>query len=328
MDDITGVAKATKYLTRFIQAGIGEWYKPIGMKREADAEAYAIAKITEAKAKAIGTLSNAHRNNMDVPVAYDDGAISINPDSPRDMVERTQARLFSQEITKQSNIESIIELTQVELVHTPEVPDEPVDERWARRFFESAAEMSNEETQKLWAKILAGEIKKKGSFSLRTLDVMKNLSQEEAELFQWIVQYLIFDTDTCFMIINQRLEESFEIHFAKLMKLDDCGLFSSLHKQIELSHSKNDYLLFTNNFAFTLTYLKNYNSLILDVFNLTSTGYEILSLISGDSNRNYVKELMKSINMYKEGVIMSMYERKEHLDWADYANEKNLLEED
>jgi hypothetical protein len=59
-----------------------------------------------------------------------------------------------------------------------------VDPDWVARFFGSAQDVSNEDMQKLWARILAGEVVKPGTFSLRTLEVLKNLSQREAERFQ------------------------------------------------------------------------------------------------------------------------------------------------
>ena len=40
--------------------------------------------------------------------------------------------------------------------------------------------MSSEELQTLWGRVLAGEIKSPGTFSLRTLEFLKNTSHEEA----------------------------------------------------------------------------------------------------------------------------------------------------
>jgi hypothetical protein len=66
----------------------------------------------------------------------------------------------------------------------PRVSDEPVDEDIASRIFTNIQDVSNEQMQKLWAKLLAGEITKPGSFSVRTLDVLKNLSPKEAAVFE------------------------------------------------------------------------------------------------------------------------------------------------
>ena len=51
---------------------------------------------------------------------------------------------------------------------------------WFIRYYEASGNISDEEMQLLWAEILAGEIEKPSSYSLRTLDVLRNMSKEEA----------------------------------------------------------------------------------------------------------------------------------------------------
>ena len=54
---------------------------------------------------------------------------------------------------------------------------------WFIRYYEASGNISDKEMQVLWAKILAGEIENPSSYSLRTLDVLRNMSKEEAECF-------------------------------------------------------------------------------------------------------------------------------------------------
>ena len=63
------------------------------------------------------------------------------------------------------------------------MPAEKPEPEWVSRFFDIAAGITTEQLQYLWGRILAGEIKQPGSFSLRTLDVLRNLSRKEAESF-------------------------------------------------------------------------------------------------------------------------------------------------
>ena len=65
---------------------------------------------------------------------------------------------------------------------------------WFLRFFESASNVSNEDMQKLWATILAGEVTNPGSFSLRTLDTVYNMSQNEAMIFLEATKIIIDDS--------------------------------------------------------------------------------------------------------------------------------------
>ena len=59
-----------------------------------------------------------------------------------------------------------------------------------RRFLDDCEDIGNEQMQSLYAKILAGEIVKPGSFSLQTLAVVRILQQRGAELFTKLCGYV------------------------------------------------------------------------------------------------------------------------------------------
>lgn len=65
---------------------------------------------------------------------------------------------------------------------------------WFIRFFEAAGNISNEEMKTLWASVLAGEVHQSGSFSLRTLDTLYNMTPYEAELFADISRIILDDS--------------------------------------------------------------------------------------------------------------------------------------
>lgn len=54
---------------------------------------------------------------------------------------------------------------------------------WLMRFFDTVGNISNEDLQQLWGKILANEIAKPKTCALRTLDMIRNMSSEEAKVF-------------------------------------------------------------------------------------------------------------------------------------------------
>jgi len=62
---------------------------------------------------------------------------------------------------------------------------------WFLRFFESASNISNEDMQVLWARILSGETYNSGSFSLRTVEMLRNMSYEEALDLQRYSQFRV-----------------------------------------------------------------------------------------------------------------------------------------
>src|SRR6202453_2433377 len=64
-----------------------------------------------------------------------------------------------------------------------EVDPAPVAQDWSRHFFSSSQDVSDEDIQKIWARILAGEVTRPGSFAKRTLDALRLIDKQEADLF-------------------------------------------------------------------------------------------------------------------------------------------------
>ncbi len=61
-----------------------------------------------------------------------------------------------------------------------EVSDEPMDPDWFARWREAAQDVSNEEMRQLWARLITGEVKSPGTFSLQTISLLRNLSHQQA----------------------------------------------------------------------------------------------------------------------------------------------------
>lgn len=61
---------------------------------------------------------------------------------------------------------------------------------WLMRFFDAVGNISSEDLQQLWGKVLANEIVKPKACSLRTVDMIRNMSSEEANIFRIYVSML------------------------------------------------------------------------------------------------------------------------------------------
>ena len=72
-----------------------------------------------------------------------------------------------------------------------EVDDHDPDPDWTARFFDYVQDVSSEDMQKIWAKILAGEVESPGRTSLRTLDTLRNMTKIDADLFNGICNFVI-----------------------------------------------------------------------------------------------------------------------------------------
>lgn len=214
--DIAGFSEPAKKLIEVVSSGIGSIFRPRSMRGEADAKAYEIRAIAAAEADA-----NVMKASGQVRAELERINALAGEDS--EIVCRAKMRLLSREIEGQMNVEAIAEHALLRLPGN--VSDQPVSNDWKRRFFIGAENICDSDLQLLWGKVLAGEVATPGSYSLRTLEVLKHLSKEEAELFR-IACSLAF-TNGWILKVGQDVNTLFEpygLTYSGLLSLRDAGL--------------------------------------------------------------------------------------------------------
>ena len=100
-----------------------------------------------------------------------------------DIAQTVNQRIRFQEEKRQRNIGAVVRQAAREL-GDKDVPDSETNHDWTARFFNDIQDVSSEDMQALWAKVLAGEVERPGSTSIRTLSVLRNLDQATAGLFR------------------------------------------------------------------------------------------------------------------------------------------------
>ena len=190
---IKALAKLLDYTASGIGAVAGTMLAPWKASKEAEAkritaQADADAQITKAKADAsslqiIADAQAKARQSLDAPIESGHGTLEINRDG-------VQQRIEFQERKRQSNIVSVVRAAADEL-GDKEVPNHEPDPDWTARFFDSVQDVSSEEMQKIWAKILSGEVETPGRTSLRTLSILKDMSRSDAEALVKCAEYRI-----------------------------------------------------------------------------------------------------------------------------------------
>ncbi len=70
---------------------------------------------------------------------------------------------------------------------------------WLMRFFDAVGNISDDDLQQLWGKVLANEIMRPKACSLRTLDMIRNMSPEEAKIFSFLCQYVMQSGNTYYI---------------------------------------------------------------------------------------------------------------------------------
>lgn len=105
------------------------------------------------------------------------------------IAHRAMSNLLGKEYRKQENREAIaceflndLQQGQEQAAQSTE-PLSDLDDDWLNVFERYAEDASTERMQKLWGRVLAGEVRKPGRFSVRTLRFLSEFSQRDAVLF-------------------------------------------------------------------------------------------------------------------------------------------------
>lgn len=112
-----------------------------------------------------------------------------------DRQRRALVRFFNEEAKKQANIEEITEKA-IPLLNEDASPQDMEDD-WITNFFDKCRIVSDEDMQRLWARILASEANAPGFFSRQTVNLLSDLDKRDAELFTslcgfcWTVEELV-----------------------------------------------------------------------------------------------------------------------------------------
>lgn len=132
-------------------------------------------------------------------------------------------------LRKEVNIAKAILHAEAALESEKEPPkaDSPSDD-WMYRWRDYASNVSTEELQLLWGRVLAGEVKNPGTFSMRFLNFLNNLDKQEAQLIATSMPYVI--SDFIFSETKEHLERS-GLTFSKLLMLQELGILTGVEGQ-------------------------------------------------------------------------------------------------
>lgn len=208
---VPAIEKLLDYTASGIGSVAGPLLAPWRARQEAAAKeitAKGDAKILEIHAEAQAKA----RQIMESPGTSIVGEVDIS--------ETVHQRIQFQEERRQRNTESVVRQS-AEQLGDKEVEDSEPDHDWTARFFDCVQDVSSEDMQRLWAKVLSGEVESPGRTSLRTLDVLRNMTQEDARIFDAISGFVIED----FILRDEEYtKEHSALTLSNLLHLQDCGL--------------------------------------------------------------------------------------------------------
>ena len=182
---VPGIIKLADYAASGIGSVAGPMLAPWKARREAKAKS--ITAEGEVEAQIILAEGQAQAMQIIVSAQADARSVLLSPDATvqgqLDFGATITQRIQFQEEKRQSNIVAVIGQAAQELGDI-EVQDHEVDHDWTARFFNDVQDVSYEEMQQLWAKILAGEVERPGSTSCKAMNILKGLDRGTATLFR------------------------------------------------------------------------------------------------------------------------------------------------
>jgi len=291
--DLTGLSKPLTRLVEVTSQGVGAVSTPFLIRKEAKARAVEIGAISEAIKSATG------KNNLQV--SYKDGKVEIwHEPEDRTLItdemtinQRADVRVNYQERKRQANVENVTSIAACELADEETVTDEMPDNDWVTRFFAYAQDVSADQMQDLWGRILAGEIKRPGAFSLRTLDFIRNLTQADAELVNEIGKLAIRSDEFAFVDASDGLwlENERKIDPQKHIKLAELGLLypAKLQILVPFDESTPEETFRFGDYALHVKRGGIIAPVPISVLKFTTIGSELLPLVHPDFDEEYLE---------------------------------------
>ena len=195
--NITVSVPAIEKLVDYLASGFGAVGGAMLASRRAQNEAQArrIAALGEADAQRILTAANTERLRAYAITQAEARKLLVSPDSSvqgeLDISDMINSRIRFQEQKRHRNIEAVVGQAALE-VGDKEVQDREPDHDWTARFFTDVQDVSSQEMQLLWSKVLAGEVERPGSTSVRSLSVLKNMDKKASRLFVTLCSLCVF----------------------------------------------------------------------------------------------------------------------------------------
>jgi hypothetical protein len=222
-----------------VDNGIGRLLKPWQTRREgralADVKREEMLLVAQAQRDAEDILAGRKRLADPGRLALLPGA-APQPDSvlqmPEQLAEGLKALLsdavLGDALRKEVNVARALVSAESALEgETQEPTTREIEADWLHRWRESAGAVRAEELQVLWGQVLAGEVKSPGTFSLRTIDFLRNLSQEDALAITRLARFVVLNNQ----LISSEADEILKsegVDFGFLLSMQELGLISGV----------------------------------------------------------------------------------------------------
>ncbi|WP_135383874.1 DUF2806 domain-containing protein [Vibrio tasmaniensis] len=250
----------------------------------------------------------------------------VEPHFTIDSIEKnSDTRFKAQRIQEQINLTKTVLYAEEELENNyQEGSDQDIDPDWFIRWRDCAKKVSSEELQRLWAKALAGEIVTPGSYSLRTLEFIKNISKQEAHEISRLAPYAMAGT-----IYQVSCIDDAGLEFSYLLEMEDLGILSGVKggglqrtvgSRIEESYEQ---ALFHNNKILIFKHESAQKKANFPSYKITRLGCEVLRLGVFPMEDQYLEQIGIKAKQQGFEVILADWVQTSK-EYGNYYNPRTL----
>jgi hypothetical protein len=285
-DALTGIPKALvpaslKALDRLIGAAVDVPVAWLAQKKAyIDAQTRAYTQVEEAIANAAAAEAEA------------------DEDTVRNAVNVLVRKAYRKQVNRESVAAAMVEdLRSAEEAKGLEVSDTatPLDEDWLNVFERYAEDASTERMQNLWGRVLAGEIRKPGRYSTRTLRFLSEFSRSEGLLFAEFCKSSFGDTAP-----NALVQPAGKSDIRDLISLESSGLIqgaTGLGLSLKLTFDANGNSFMREGALMLVLKGAPGEQIQIGACMLTTLGQELQSLLPGRDVRAAARAVAAAIRM-------------------------------
>ena len=205
--------------------------------------------------------------------------------------------MLAQERKRQKNIDDIVVIAANQLKGAREVPKDKVSVDWATRFFNIVQDISEDEMKLIWGKLLAGEVETPGSYSLRTLELLKNLSSDEARLFSEVSNLALRRVNEVLIIRRDNINEEYGFTFDNIWALTDAGLIKPILNTAMVLGPTTEEGNFILEFGKYVVKDVIKDKITIPSYIYTNAGAQIFKFIENqEPDLDYLRKVLKSIS--------------------------------
>lgn len=228
--------------------------------------------------------------------------VALDAGGDPEIAQRAMDTLVRKEYRKQSNREAVA-MAMVEDMREDDAANisesgaanvvKEIDEDWLNVFERYAEDASSERLQGLWGRVLAGEVRRPGKYSTRTLRFLSEFSQADALTFEIFAKFSFSDHAP-----KKLVKPKYGSNIRDLIYLESSGLLQGsggLGFQKSYTFNKEGYLTIVEKNLVIVLYGKPKKKIAYEVIALTPLGQELLDLVKSRNARDAAKAVAHAI---------------------------------